>query len=125
MECSHGALDNLLSPTTKCVLKKFCILQCIYLSITLFFNIYLQKMLHRFRRKLHSIKLRNLRVYIKSIDKKSAFVYTSVLWVFRNLKNTSSIRNLYEGFPKSRVILLLTNIDLRHSHLLPSVWHWT
>ena len=42
---------------------KFCIIQCIYLSITSFLNIYLQKIYIDWRRKLHSINQRNLRVY--------------------------------------------------------------
>ena len=63
------------------------VIQCINLSKTSFLNIYLQKMLHRCRRKLHSIKSRDFRVYIGSIDERSPFVYTLVFWVWRNLKS--------------------------------------
>ena len=42
---------------------KFCITQCIYLSITSFLNNYLQKNYIDWRRKLHSINQRKLRVY--------------------------------------------------------------
>ena len=42
---------------------KFCIIQCIYLSITSFLNIYLQKIHIDWRRKLHSINQRKLSVY--------------------------------------------------------------
>ena len=53
-----------------CIFKKDSALYGVYLSITSFLNIYLQKIYIDCRRKLHSIHQRDLKVYIGSIDKK-------------------------------------------------------
>ena len=74
-----------------CAFFRFCIIQCIYLSITSlsitsFLHIYLQKIYIDCRRKLHSTKLA-LEIWgcILEALMKNLHFYTSVFWVWRNL----------------------------------------
>ena len=52
-------------------------------------------MLHRLKKKTTFNKMRDLRLYIGSIGEESPFVYTTVIWVRRNLNGKGECINKY------------------------------